>query len=120
MKFLVLYGTTEGQTRKISEFVSDRFAAIGHEAALLDSNDNASSDIKLRDFDGVIVAASVHVGRYQSSIQEFVRSRYQTLNGMRTAFLSVSLSAASKDPDDWKAIAECVRHFTADTHWRPG
>jgi len=120
MKFLVLYGTTEGQTRKVSEFVSDRLKAIGYEASLVDSGDAAARDIKLRDFDGVVVAASVHVGRYQTSIQEFVRSRCQTLNGMRTVFLSISLSAASKDADDLKGIAECVRQFTADTRWKPG
>jgi menaquinone-dependent protoporphyrinogen oxidase len=120
MRFLVLYGTTEGQTRKVSEFVSDRLKAVGHDANLVDASDAASSDIKLREFDGVLVAASVHVGRYQSSVQEYVRSRYQTLNGIRTAFLSVSLSAASKDPDDVKGIAECVRQFTTDTLWKPG
>jgi menaquinone-dependent protoporphyrinogen oxidase len=120
MRVLVLYGTTEGQTRKISEFVSDRLKAIGHEASLVDAGDATASDIKLRDFEGVFIAASVHAGRYQSAVQEFVRSRHQTLNGMRTAFLSVSLSAASKDPDDIKGIAECVRQFTIDTLWKPG
>jgi menaquinone-dependent protoporphyrinogen oxidase len=39
---------------------------------------------------------------------------------MRTAFLSVSLSAASKDPDDLKGLEGCVSRFLAATRWRPG
>ena len=37
-----------------------------------------------------------------------------------TAFLPVSLSAASKDADDIKGLEECIRRFTTDTGWKPG
>jgi len=37
MNVLVFYGTTEGQTRKIAQFVSDRLGVRGHEARLIDA-----------------------------------------------------------------------------------
>ncbi len=120
MHFLVLYGTTEGQTRKIAESVSDRIQVHGHQVTLVDVMNPATPDLRLQGYDGAIIAASVHVGRYQSAVEEFVRSRHQTLNRMRTAFLSVSLAAASSDPDDINGIEECVHRFTDDTHWKPG
>ena len=120
MHFLILYGTTEGQTRKIAEFVSDRIKTHSRGVTTLDATSTAAADIKLRDYDGVIVAASVHAGLYQAAALDFVHSHHQTLNGMRTIFLSVSLSAASKDPDDQKGLEGCVSRFLAATAWKPG
>ena len=120
MNFLIAYGTTEGQTRKISQYVSARVKTQGHDATQIDASEPAIADVKLHDYDGVIVAASLHIGRFQAAVEDFVRSRHETLNGMRTAFLSVSLSAASTDPDDIKGMRDCVQRFTSETAWKPG
>jgi menaquinone-dependent protoporphyrinogen oxidase len=120
MNLLVVYATTEGQTRKIAQFVADRIKVHGHGADLVDATDPASADVRLRGYDGVIVAGSVHVGKFQTAIEDFVRVRHQMLNGMRSVFLPVSLSAASKDADDLKGLAECTRKFLAETGWKPG
>ena len=120
MNFLIVYGTTEGQTRKIVEFVSDRIRVRKHAVTLIDGTDLSIGDVKLRNYDGVIVATSLHIGRFQSAVEDFVRSRHDTLNGMRTAFLPVSLSAASKDTDDVKGLEECIHRFITDTAWKPG
>jgi menaquinone-dependent protoporphyrinogen oxidase len=120
MDILIVYGTTEGQTRKIAEFVSDRIRTHGHRVTLLDATDDQPVDVKLKGYDGIIVAASLHVGMYQAAIEDFVRSRHDTLNGKRTMFLSVSLSAASKDDDDRKGLDACLNRFLTATSWRPG
>ena len=120
MNFLIVYGTTEGQTRKISQFVADRIRTHAHEVTLLDSTSDTARDAKLHGFDGVIIAASLHVGMYQAAIEDFVRSRHDTLNSLRTAFLSVSLAAASKDSEDLRGLEKCVERFTMATSWRPG
>lgn len=120
MFFLVVYATTEGQTRKIAQFVADRIKVHNQNVDLLDATDPSIADVKLRSYDGVIIACSLHVGKFQTSIEEFIRERHQTLNGMRTVFLPVSLSAASKDADDIKGLAECTSKFLEDTGWKPG
>ena len=37
MRILICYGTTEGQTRKIAEFIADVVKRGGHEPALFDA-----------------------------------------------------------------------------------
>lgn len=120
MNFLIVYGTTEGQTRKISEFAGERIKSGGHSVTIVDATSDAARDLKLRGFDGVIVAASLHVGMYQAAVEDFVRSRHDTLNGMRTAFYAVSLAAASRDPADLTGVEKCVERFLMATSWRPG
>ncbi len=120
MNFLIVYGTTEGQTRKVSEFVADRIKTHGHSATVLDSTSEAAREVRLRGNDGVIAAASIHASLYQAAIEDFVRSHHDTLNGMRTAFLSVSLSAASTEAEDLKGMQTCVARFKTATSWKPG
>lgn len=116
MKILLLYGTTEGQTRKISEFVAKRLRDIGDAVTLVDATGDTTL-VDLRSYDAAIVAASLHAGQYQSSVTHFVRANHAWLNMMPSAFISVSLSAAGTDPEDLKGIADCAARFKADTNW---
>ncbi len=120
MNFLVVYGTTEGQTRKIAEFARDRIRSSGHSVTVVDATSDSARDLKLQEFDGVIVAASLHTGLYQAAVEDFVRGRHDTLNGIQTAFYSVSLGAASRDPTDLSGVKKCVERFVTATSWRPG
>jgi menaquinone-dependent protoporphyrinogen oxidase len=116
MRVLVLYATTEGQTRKIAEFVSQKIMAQGDDVALLDASDlRAKPDLAA--YDGAILAASVHAHQYQASITEFARDYHERLNGMPALFVSVSLSAAGTDPKDLEGIAACANAFKAETGW---
>lgn len=116
MKILVLYGTTEGQTRKIAEFAARRLRDLGDAVALIDATADTST-IELRDFDAAIVAASLHAGQYQAPVAHFARANHAWLNQLPSAFLSVSLSAAGSDPEELKGIADCAERFKADTRW---
>lgn len=119
MKILVLYGTTEGQTRKIADFVTTRLKNRGDVVALIDAMD-APWDLQPQDYDAAILAGSLHVGVYQKPLIHFARKHADALNKMPTAFLSVSLSAAGKDPDDLKGMAACADLFVKETGWKPG
>jgi len=116
MKILLLYGTTEGQTRKIAEFVAKRLRDIGDTVTLVDATGDTTL-VDLRAHDAAIVAASLHAGQYQSAVAHFVRANHAWLNMMPSAFISVSLSAAGTDPEDLKGIADCADRFKADTNW---
>lgn len=116
MKTLILYGTTEGQTRKICEFVAKRLRDIGDAVTLVDATGDATL-VDLRAYDVAIIAASLHSGQYQSSVTQFVRTNHTGLNLMPSAFISVSLSAAGTDPEDLSGIAECAERFKADANW---
>jgi menaquinone-dependent protoporphyrinogen oxidase len=118
MSMLVLYGTTEGQTRKIARFIADRLAAGGHEARLIDAVE-AAPELDPVTFGAAVIAASLHAGHYQAPVVDFVRRHQVTLNAMSTAFVSVSLSAASRDADDLDGLARCVADFEHRTQWTP-
>lgn len=116
MNVLVLYSSTEGQTRKIAERIAAQVGAAGHRATLYDMG----SDQKVPSvsaFDAVLCAASVHQGYHQESAIDFVAAQAEVLNAARSAFVSVSLSAAMADG---RAEAQSyVDRFLEATGWKP-
>ena len=118
MKVLLVYGTTEGQTRKIASFVADRLIQKGNEVSLVDAAERALAPDPCA-FDAVLVAASIHAGRYQSAAVDFVREHLAVLSARPGAFLSVSLAAAGKDPEDLAGLKRCGDVFFRKTGWTP-
>lgn len=117
MRFVVVYATTEGHTRKVAEHVADRLHALGQRVTLHDATD-AEPDVDLSGADAVFVAASLHEGQYQAGIVRFVTNRRDELDATVSVFLPVSLSAASSDADDRANLDLSVERFWAATGWR--
>jgi menaquinone-dependent protoporphyrinogen oxidase len=115
MKVLVLYGTTEGQTAKVAEFVVARLRFAGDEVTVVDAAAGVPADVA--GFAGAIVAASVHVGMYQTPVVEFVRANAEWLRRTPSVFLSVSLSAVSSDAEEAKSLHTITENFKAYTGW---
>lgn len=116
MSVLIAYGTSEGQTRKIANFVASRIRELGHEAVTHDTADYLG-ELRLEDFDRMIVAGSVHERGHQEGLELFVLSYRQILEARPTMFLSVSLSAAFED-----GCGEAngyVEKFLDSTGWKP-
>lgn len=119
MRVLVLYATTEGQTRKIADFVTTKLKDRGDVVAMIDAAD-VPVDFKLEDYSAAILAGSLHAGVYQTPLFHFARKNHEALNKMPTAFLSVSLAAAGKDPEDLKGMANCADSFQKNSGWTAG
>lgn len=117
MTILVLYATTEGQTRKIARHAAAHLTGRGRSVEILNVTDAA--DTRLATYQAVILAASIHTGRYQAAFTDFVTAQADALARVKHCFLSVSLSAASTDRDDLDGIAEVVRTMTTATGWHP-
>lgn len=115
MNILILYGTTEGQTAKIVEFVAKRLRFAGDEVTVLEAASAGVVDVSV--FDAAILAASVHVGMYQRSVVEFARTHADWLMRTPSAFLSVSLAAASSDSEELKSLDTITEGFRAHTGW---
>ena len=118
MKLLLVYGTGEGQTQKISRFVADRLAERGHQTLVVNAIE-PSQAADPRDFDAVIIAASVRAGRYQSAIIHYLREHLAAIDARPNAFLSVSLAAAGDDEEDIEGLKKCLADFTHETGWTP-
>lgn len=115
MKVLILYGTTEGQTRKIAQFIADHIIDK-YSISLYDANDNPPPPYG---FDVVIVCASLHTGRYQNAVAHYVKENATYLNSIKTAFVSVSLTAAGSDEEAWKDLNHIADTFLQNMLWKP-
>lgn len=118
MRFVVVYATTEGHTRKVAEHIGDRLDALGQRVTVHDAT-YEDPDLDLSGADAVFIAASLHEGRYQRGIIEFVTRRRKALESAASVFLPVSLSAASPDIDDRIALDLSIERFISETGWRP-
>lgn len=116
-KVLIVYGTTEGHTRKVAEHVTKIAGDRGHTVDLADSTSRLKP---IEAYDAAIILASVHQGKHQASITHYIRANLSMLERKPTAFLSVSLAAASPEPEDRAGATKYVQDFLEhETGWTP-
>ena len=113
--FLVLYGTGEGQTAKVTDRIVEVLSDRGHEATAVNAAEAQNTD--LADYDAVLVGASIHVGKHQPAVVEFVEDNRDILAGKPTAFYQLSLSSATEE--DRAEAAGYVESFVEATGWTP-
>src|ERR1041384_8290143 len=115
----VFYATTEGQTRRIA----DRLAAVlreeGFHSMAIDVADPVVANIDWRNVRGVMVGASLHMGKHQRSASAFVDAHASDLNARPSAFFSVSLSAASHNIEEVEAALDIAKAFPEAAGWHP-
>ncbi|MDF1607001.1 flavodoxin domain-containing protein [Hoeflea sp. YIM 152468] len=98
MTVLVLYATVEGHTRKIAEHVAGKLENAGQGVILADVRDPGFA-VPGR-FDGVLICAPIHIGRYPSSVAQFLIDWKAALADVPTAFVSVSLGIRSDSAEE--------------------
>jgi len=107
------YGTVEGQTARIAEFIADVVQAQGHTAKAVHIKDSGA-DIP-EEYDAVLVGASVHMGKHEDYVRDFVQKNRESLERLPSALFSVSM-AAHGDAENAEGYVE---KFEEDTGWRP-
>ncbi|WP_049927766.1 flavodoxin domain-containing protein [Halopiger goleimassiliensis] len=115
---LVCYGSSEGQTRKIATRMASVLESAGHRVRLVDAAERPI-DLDVGAYDGVLVGASIHAGRHQTAVREFVRAHTGVLNRVPSGFVSVSLTAAHEDPAERAPAEELLEGFLEETGWNP-
>jgi menaquinone-dependent protoporphyrinogen oxidase len=118
LRFLVCYGTGEGQTAKVADRIVSTLEARGHEATALDLGEGTPGS-PIEAFDAVLVGASIHVGKHQPSVREFVGEHRDELAARPTGFFQVSLSSATDDDQRRAEAARYVDEFVEATDWTP-
>ncbi len=93
MRILLIYGTTEGQSRKISNFITEQLEAVGHDVECLDSR-RKMDGLQISSFDAAIIVGSVHQKLHQEALCNFAIAHRSELQKISTLLFSVSLSAA--------------------------
>src|SRR5262249_42124529 len=94
-QILIVYGTTDGQTRKIAQVLAEDLRARCCSVDLLDAA-GPLARLSPECYDAVIVGASVHIGAFQRSVVRWVRHHAKALKDTQTAFLPVCLAILEK------------------------
>lgn len=118
MRSLFVYGTTEGHTRELCNFAARSLREAGA-TATVEEAPNETGHPDPAEYDVVFLAASLHVSRYQPVLVRYAREHHAALNAARSAFISVSLSAAGLNPHDWEGLEQCLARFEHETLWTP-
>lgn len=117
-RILIVYGTSYGQTAKIATRLRNELAVRGWHVTLA-RGDALPAGLSVREYDGVVVGASVIRGHHQRYIERFVRANRRALRHVPSAFFSVSGSAAGQRmeqrTDAWRVLGK----FLAITGWQP-
>ncbi len=107
------FGTVEGQTAQIAEYIAELIRSHGHHADAADLK-HAGNTLPAG-YDGVIVAASVHMGKHEGYVTDFVQKNRSELERLPSALVSVSMSAHG----DQENAEGYVEKFKDQTGWRP-
>jgi menaquinone-dependent protoporphyrinogen oxidase len=116
MKILILYATVEGQTQKIAETIARQVEDTGAEVVISDIGQAGSA--MPGTFDGVVLCAPIHIGRYPPRFEQFVANWKMALQTIPTAFVSVSLAIASKNADERKEAEAFPDELARRTGWK--
>jgi menaquinone-dependent protoporphyrinogen oxidase len=112
-RVLIPYGTTEGLTARISEYVAEVIRTHGHEVYAVDIKGSGAP--KPEGYDAVIVGASIHMGKHEDYVRDFVKENRNALKRLPSAFFSVSLAAH----DNMEEAEGYIGEFIRETGWRP-
>jgi menaquinone-dependent protoporphyrinogen oxidase len=116
MKLLIIYGTTEGQTRKIARFMESVLEDCGHNVTIADASDDPPS---ASDYDAILVGASIHIHNYQSAVMHYVQQNSEVLNQKPSGFFSVCMAVASDLEEEHKEAKKIATEFLFKAGWSP-
>src|SRR5678810_535277 len=116
MRVLIVYGTTEGQTRKIARFMEDVLQDVGHKVAIADAGDQPPSPDQ---YDAILIGGSIHLHKYQAAVSYYITHHLVALNKMPGAFFSVCLAVASDMDEEHREAEKITNDFLEHAGWRP-
>lgn len=118
MKILAVYGSNFGQAEAVLRRIAATLEGWGN-AVVVYKGDAVPAGVAVEDFDAVVIAASIAVGKYQAYMREFVQRNLAALRERPTAFVSVNGANPETDPE-WQVEARgYVDAFLEETGWQP-
>jgi len=122
----VFFATREGHTQRIAERIAADLRTLGFDVDLLPVRHPLT--FSLSNYSAAVLAASVHAGSHEKEMVQFVKEHRSELEGIPTAFLSVTLSEAGAEMRDKTPIEHAqfvldvdrlLGKFFKETHWHP-
>ncbi len=119
---LLLYSSSEGQTRKVAAHVIE-YLTVGGKETWIEDVENPREPMNAADYRAVVIVASVPLGQEARTMISFVRDYRKELMRLPTALLAISLVAASAEDPPHQQLRHArsgaeVAKATDDFLWR--
>ena len=115
MRSVIIFSSTDGQTKKICEVIKDNL--LNKDEHRLVSIENVS-DVNIESYDSIIIGASIRYGKHNSKVTNFVKQNINFLQKKKNAFFSVNVVARKKGKDT-PETNPYVQKFLNKTKWKP-
>ena len=115
MDDLIIYSSTDGQTKKICEKIiknlpsGNKFKLVSLDEALY---------FNLEKCEKIIIGASIRYGRHNKKVLDFIIKNKSILDLKKTAFFSVNV-VARKEEKSTPETNPYVLSFLKKTNWKP-
>ena len=89
-KAVIIYSTTDGQTKRICEFLKQKLEAkINIDLFSIEEIDRAELNL----YDKIIIGASIRYGKHSPKLYKFIEKNIEVLKANFTAFFTVNVVA---------------------------
>ena len=114
-KYLFLYSTTDGHTKRICEYIGNILKQQNHEIKI---NPICLEPEKLGEYDAIILGASIRYGKHQKSVFNFINKHKDLLETKNSAFFSVNV-VARKSEKNSPNTNPYMKKFLKTSSWQP-
>ncbi|MBJ7537381.1 menaquinone-dependent protoporphyrinogen IX dehydrogenase [Marinomonas transparens] len=115
-KTLLIYSTTDGHTRKISQHMQQVIEQQGHTVTLLPIEE-ATQD-SLDQHDKLVIGASIRYGKHQQVVADFITQNKTLLESKPSAFYTVNLVARKAEKCQPETNPYIIK-FLTQLNWKP-
>ena len=111
-KILLTYSTVDGHTKTICEKILSYSETSQVDILPVDSS------INIKDYDTVVIGASIRYGKYREEIFEFIKENEELLNSKDNAFFSVNVVARKENKNKPETNPYLIK-FLNKISWQP-
>lgn len=111
-KILLTYSTVDGHTKTICEKILSYSKTSQVDILPIDSN------INIKDYDTVVIGASIRYGKHREEIFEFIKENEELLNSKDNAFFSVNVVARKENKNKPETNPYLIK-FLNKISWQP-
>ena len=115
MDDLIIYSSTDGQTKKICEKIKENLPS-GNKFKLISLDE--ALNFNLEKCEKIIIGASIRYGRHNKKVLDFIIKNKNILDLKKTAFFSVNV-VARKEEKSTPGTNPYVLSFLKKTNWKP-
>ena len=115
MNSIIIYSTTDGQTKKICESLKNN--SINKNFYKVLSLDEAFNT-EVEKYEQIIIGASIRYGRHNPKIYEFIKMNKAVLEKKKNAFFSVNV-VARKSEKNTPDTNPYIMKFLKKSEWQP-